>query len=112
MKTIRLYHPHTHEGIAYDPPPEGIPLTVNDADAAVLEAWGLTTPPPALADASTAPAIDAPVADAAVTNAVAPHMHVANAIDTTLAPRHDRRARVAIDLTSTDAAVDATVRSA
>ena len=21
MKSIRLYHPHTHEGIAYDPPP-------------------------------------------------------------------------------------------
>ena len=50
MKTIRLYHPHTHEGIAYDPPPEGIALTVNDADAAVLEVWGLTTPPPTLAD--------------------------------------------------------------
>ena len=68
MKTIRLYHPHTHEGIAYDPPPEGIELIVNDADAAVLEAWGLTTPPPALADATTAPAADAPVADAPLTD--------------------------------------------
>lgn len=98
MKTIRLYHPHTHEGIAYDPPPEGIELSVNDADAAVLEAWGLTTPPPALADASTtAPAADAPVADA-VTDAVP--------------PRHDRSARVAVDLSSTEPAVDTTARSA
>lgn len=50
MKTLRLYHPHTHEGVAYTPPPEGIELSVNDADAALLEAWGLTTPPPALND--------------------------------------------------------------
>jgi hypothetical protein len=50
MKTLRLYHPHTHEGIAYAPPPEGIELTVNDADAALLSAWGLTTPPPKLED--------------------------------------------------------------
>lgn len=107
MKTIRLYHPHTHEGIAYDPPPEGLPLTVNDADAAVLEAWGLTTPPPALAEASIPPA-----ADATATDAAPPHEPVANATDTAPAPRHDRRARVAVDLTSTDAAVDATARSA
>ena len=80
MKIIRLYHPHTHEGVAYTPPPEGIPLTVNDADAALLDAWGLTTPPPAL-EAT-------PINDAA------------NA----LAPRHDRRTRVAVDLTPTDAA--------
>ena len=58
MKTIRLYHPHTHEGIAYTPPPEGIELTVNDADAALLAAWGLTTPPPTL-DAAPAPHTDA-----------------------------------------------------
>lgn len=103
MKTIRLYHPHTHEGIAYDPPPEGIELIVNDADAAVLEAWGLTTPPPALADATTAPAADAPVADAPLTDAVV--------VDAT-PPRHDRRARVAIDLSSTEPAVDTTTRSA
>ena len=103
MKTIRLYHPHTHEGIAYDPPPEGIELTVNDADAAVLEAWGLTTPPPALADAPTAPAADAPVADAPLTDAVV--------VDAT-PPRHDRRARVAVDLSSTEPAVDTTTRSA
>lgn len=103
MKTIRLYHPHTHEGIAYDPPPEGIALTVNDADAAVLEAWGLTTPPPALADATTAPAADAPVADAPLTDAVV--------VDAT-PPRHDRRARVAVDLSSTEPAVDTTTRSA
>ena len=51
MKTIRLYHPHTHEGVAYVPLPEGIELTVNDADAALLQALGLTTPPPALVDA-------------------------------------------------------------
>ena len=103
MKTIRLYHPHTHEGIAYDPPPEGLELIVNDADAAVLEAWGLTTPPPALADATTAPAADAPVADAPLTDAVV--------VDAT-PPRHDRRARVAVDLSSTEPAVDTTTRSA
>ena len=103
MKTIRLYHPHTHEGIAYDPPPEGIELSVNGADAAVLEAWGLTTPPPALADAPTAPAADAPVADAPLTDAVV--------VDAT-PPRHDRRARVAVDLSSTEPAVDTTTRSA
>ena len=103
MKTIRLYHPHTHEGIAYDPPPEGIELIVNDADAAVLEAWGLTTPPPALADATTAPAADAPVADAPLTDAVV--------VDAT-PPRHDRRARVAVDLSSTEPATDTTARSA
>lgn len=103
MKTIRLYHPHTHEGIAYDPPPEGIELIVNDADAAVLEAWGLTTPPPALADATTAPAADAPVANAPLTDAVV--------VDAT-PPRHDRRARVAVDLSSTEPAVDTTTRSA
>ena len=102
MKTIRLYHPHTHEGIAYDPPPEGIELIVNDADAAVLEAWGLTTPPPALADATTAPAADAPVADAPLTDAVV--------VDAT-PPRHDRRARVAVDLSSTEPAADTTTRS-
>ena len=54
MKTIRIYHPHTHEGVAYTPPPEGIELTVNDADAAFLKALGLTTPPPALVDAPVA----------------------------------------------------------
>ena len=102
MTTIRLYHPHTHEGIAYDPPPEGIALTVNDADAAVLEAWGLTTPPPALADATTAPAADAPVADAPLTDAVV--------VDAT-PPRHDRRARVAVDLSSTEPAADTTAGS-
>ncbi|MCM8599815.1 MAG: hypothetical protein NFW04_14360 [Candidatus Accumulibacter sp.] len=104
MKTIRLYHPHTHEGIAYDPPPEGIPLTVNDADAAVLEAWGLTTPPPALVDASSSPTADAPVADAVATDATPPQRPVANATDRALAPRHDRRVRVAIPL---DDGVDA-----
>ena len=103
MKTIRLYHPHTHEGIAYDPPPEGIELTVNDADAAVLEAWGLTTPPPALADAPTASVADADDAHVAVADASA-----ADAIP----PRHDRRARVAVDLSSTEPAVDTTTRSA
>ena len=51
MKTIRLYHPHTHEGVAYTPPPEGVELTVNDADAAFLKALGLTTPPPSLVNA-------------------------------------------------------------
>lgn len=55
MKTIRLYHPHTHEGIAYTPPPEGVALTVNDADAAVLAAWGLTTPMPTLEDTPAQP---------------------------------------------------------
>ncbi len=98
MKTIRLHHPHTHEGIAYDPPPGGLELSVNDADAAVLEAWGLTTPPPALADASIPPAADAPNVDVAATDTAVPHMPVANATDTALAPRHDRRARVAIPL--------------
>ena len=108
MKTIRLYHPHTHEGVAYDPPPEGIELTVNDADAAVLEAWGLTTPPPVIADTTTAPAADASVADVPLTDAVAvdataPHRHVANATD--------RRARVAVDLSSTEPAADTMARS-
>ena len=102
MKTIRLYHPHTHEGIAYDPPPEGLELSVNDADAAVLDAWGLTTPPPALADAPPAPAADAPVADAPLTDAVS--------VDAT-PPRHDRRARVAVDLSSTEPAAEMTARS-
>ena len=50
MKTIRLYQPHTHEGVAYTRPLEGIELTVNDADAAFLQALGLTTPTPALED--------------------------------------------------------------
>ncbi|MFZ5636920.1 MAG: hypothetical protein ACOY82_10105 [Pseudomonadota bacterium] len=113
MKTIRLYHPHTHEGIAYDPPPEGIELSVNDADAAVLEAWGLTTPPPALADADapTASDADAPVSvadgagnDATAAEATPPHIHVANATD--------RRARVAVDLSSTEPTADTTARSA
>ena len=54
MNTIRLYHPHTHEGVAYTPPPEGIELTVNDADAAFLKALGLTTLPPSLVDAPAA----------------------------------------------------------
>lgn len=54
MNTIRLYHPHTHEGVAYTPPPEGVELTVNDADAAFLKALGLTTPPPTLIDAHAA----------------------------------------------------------
>ena len=54
MKTIRIYHPHTHEGVAYTPPPEGVELTVNDADAAFLKALGLTTPPPALVDTPVA----------------------------------------------------------
>ena len=86
MKTIRLYHPHTHEGVAYDPPPEGVALTVSDVDAALLDAWGLTTPPAALTDAPIAPAADA------------------IASDVPLAPRHDRRARVEIP-TDTDAAI-------
>lgn len=64
MKTLRLYHPHTHEGIAYTPPPEGIELTVNDADAAYLQALGLTTPPPALKDAPTHEAAAVATADA------------------------------------------------
>ena len=102
MKTIRLYHPHTHEGIAYDPPPEGIELSVNDADAAVLEAWGLTKPPPVIADAPTAPAAEAPVADAPI----------ADALTDAVAPRHDRRVRVAVDLSSTEPAADTTARSA
>lgn len=75
MKTIRLYHPHTHEGVAYAPPPEGLELTVNDADAALLDAWGLTTPPPTLAETSTPSTTDT---------------------GTPLPPRHDRRARVAL----------------
>ncbi len=50
MKTIRLYHPHTHEGVAYTPPREGIELKVNDADAAFIDALGLTTSPPVLDD--------------------------------------------------------------
>ncbi|GAA4782589.1 hypothetical protein [Lysobacter hankyongensis] len=103
MKTIRLYHPHTHEGIAYDPPPDGIELSVNDADAAVLEAWGLTTPPPALADAPTASDADALVADTAGSEATATEA---------TPPRHDRRARVAVDLSSTEPAADTTARSA
>lgn len=102
MKKIRLYHPHTHEGIAYDPPPEGIELTVNDADAAVLEAWGLTTPPPALPDAPTA-------SDAAADDA---HVAVADASTAEATPpRHDRRARVAVDLSSTEPAAEMTARS-
>ena len=110
MTTIRLYHPHTHEGIAYDPPPEGIALTVNDADAAVLEAWGLTTPPPALADAPTASVADASVADASVAIADASGSE-ATATEAT-PPRHDRRARVAVDLSSTEPAAEMTARSA
>lgn len=78
MKTIRLYHPHTHEGVAYDPPPEGIELKVNDADAALLDVWGLTKPSPEIAEAPIAPTIDAAKTDAPP------------------APRHDRRARVEI----------------
>ena len=109
MTTIRLYHPHTHEGIAYDPPPEGIALTVNDADAAVLEAWGLTTPPPALADAPTASVADASVADASVAIADASGSE-ATATEAT-PPRHDRRARVAVDLSSTEPAADPTAGS-
>lgn len=106
MKTIRLYHPHTHEGIAYDPPPEGIELSVNDADAAVLEAWGLTTPPPALADAPTTSAADAHVA-VAVADASGSEASATEAIP----PRHDRRARVEVDLSSTEPAADTTAGS-
>lgn len=105
MKTIRLYHPHTHEGIAYDPPPEGLELSVNDADAAVLEAWGLTTPPPGLAEAPTASVADASVAIADASGSEA------TATEAT-PPRHDRRARVAVDLSSTEPAADTTARSA
>lgn len=86
MKTIRIYYPHTHEGVDYDPPPEGIDLKVNDADAALLDAWGLTTPPRGIAQASTA---------------------VPSAADPTLAPRHDRRARVALPA-DTESTTDAT----
>lgn len=75
MKTIRLYHPHTHEGVAFNPPPEGLELTVNDADAALLDAWGLTTPPPTIPETSTLSITDT---------------------GTLLPPRHDRRARVAL----------------
>jgi hypothetical protein len=60
MKTIRLNHPHTHEGITYTPPPEGVELTVNDADAALLVAWGLTASPPTL-DAASIAATDATI---------------------------------------------------
>ena len=104
MKTIRLYHPHTHEGIAYDPPPEGLELSVNDADAAVLEAWGLTTPPPAFTDAPTASDADVPVA---VADGAGSEASATEAIS----PRHDRRARVAVDLSPTEPAVDTTARS-
>ncbi len=109
MKTIRLYHPHTHEGIAYDPPPEGIELSFNDADAAVLEAWGLTTPPPVIADATTAPAGDAPVAGAPLPDAVAVD---ATPTPTPVAKATDRRARVAVDRSPTEPAADTTARSA
>ena len=114
MTTIRLYHPHTHEGIAYDPPPEGIALTVNDADAAVLEAWGLTTPPPALADAPTASVADASVADASVADASVAIADASGSEATATEatpPRHDRRARVAVDLSSTEPAADTTAGS-
>ena len=110
MKTIRLYHPHTHEGIAYDPPPEGIELGVNDADAAVLEAWGLTTPPPALTDATAPePVTEAPVADAPLPDTVAVDATPARA---PVAKATDRRARVAVDLSSTEPTADTTARSA
>lgn len=83
MKTISLYRPHTHAGVAYDPPPEGIALTVSDADAALLDAWGLTSRP-------NAPDATAPIADAPA-----------------IAPRHDRRARVAVELSAnTDTTTD------
>lgn len=100
MKTIRLYHPHTHEGIAYDPPPEGIALNVNDADAELLEAWGLTTPPPALTDAPTASDADVPVEGASPPPT-----------GTAPAPRPDRRARATAHPTSTEPAVDTSARS-
>jgi hypothetical protein len=100
MHTITLYHPHTHEGLAYTPPPEGIELQVNDADAAFLKALGLTTPPPREdGDASPQPAApqDAPP------DTPAPRTHVANATD--------RRARVAVDLTPTQSTDATTARS-
>ena len=50
-------------------------LTVNDADAALLDAWGLTTPPPTIPETSTLSITDT---------------------GTPLPPRHDRRARVAL----------------
>jgi hypothetical protein len=62
----------------------------------------LTRPPPALADASTtAPVADAPVADASLTDAVTE----------TVPPRHDRRARVAVDRSSPEPTADTTARS-
>jgi len=108
MKTIRLYHPHTHEGIAYNPPPEGIELSVNDPDAALLEAWGLIAPPPVIGDATSAPALEAPVADERLPDAVAvdappAHTHMTKATD--------RRARATADPTSTEPAVDTSARS-
>ncbi|MBX3713026.1 MAG: hypothetical protein KF800_13785 [Lysobacter sp.] len=92
MKTITLYHPHTHEGVDYTPPPEGIALKVNDADAAFLKALGLTTPPPTRetsAEATTDQTADAP-----------------------LPPRPDRRARVAIPTDTTPATDAGTTRTA
>jgi hypothetical protein len=89
MKTITLYHPHTHEGVDYTPPPEGVELRVNEADAAFLKALGLTTRPPAPPKATADAAADAP-----------------------LPARTDRRARVAIP-TDTNPATDAgTTRTA
>ncbi len=44
MTSIRLISPHSHAGVRYDPPAEGVELEVSAQDAEFLHALGKTTP--------------------------------------------------------------------
>nr|WP_308006593.1 hypothetical protein [Xanthomonas albilineans] len=47
MTRLYIYVPHTHEGVFYDPPPEGVGIDVSEPEAEFLRALGKTAPPAA-----------------------------------------------------------------
>jgi hypothetical protein len=44
MKKIRIYHPHTHNGINHDPDEKGVEIEVSDQDADFIKALKLDQP--------------------------------------------------------------------
>ncbi|GAB3755181.1 hypothetical protein [Lysobacter olei] len=42
---VRIYRPHTHQRVAYEPGPDGIVLEVSATDAAFLNRLGTLDPP-------------------------------------------------------------------
>lgn len=59
MTRLYIYAPHTHAGVRYDPPPEGVEIEVSAQDAEFLRELGKTTPPAAPALPSLANTDDA-----------------------------------------------------